>query len=803
MKKNQGYHGAGAAQFDETVFPAEMEFIRGRRERINAAWQPAFSGAQERRAVSGGQQAASAAGMAAAFWKTITGWAAGLPARLRQAARSTPEICPRENTPGDICGIALSGGGIRSATFNLGVLQVLAREKLLWRADYLSTVSGGGYTGSCLSSLLNDSDPAVFGREFPFAHYPGVEESPAFKHLRLGGSYLAPRGIASAAKMPALLLCGILSNLLLVLPYALLFILAEWALSRGAIATAGRTLAESGLDFAALKALCSDFYRWTPWALGLFLAGVLIYPLARRSVCGCWRGRNRAEYFYAFLLMALAGVALAESFPAAILAVKYLNIKLRQLGVPEIIGGWKALVPVLSLPVLAQLAGGRGGGAGKILAALSGLAAAGLLFIFAGNVFLFGGGPAWLGEALSNIGRVWTPAFLAGAPGPLCAIPLLLIALAIYTLAADVNHTSLHSFYRDRLSKAYLFRRGPGGAPLHNDGQKLSSLYEHGCWAPYHLINAALNLQHSRTSRVEARRADYFVFSSLFTGSESTGYCPTKSMEEADAHLNLGTAMAVSGAAAAPNMGDAASRPLALLLTLLDIRLDYWLPNPARLNAGRPPRLGVGPAYLLREYLGRLDENSPYVNVSDGGHIENLGIYELLRRRCRYIIACDSEADPQLRFGGLAEVIRQARIDFGIEIDINLRDIRRDGKGISRRPYALGRIKYGGDAEEGWLLYIKSSLPADMDEYVREYWQRNPAFPHETTADQFFDEAQFEAYRALGYHIASALTKEFSPAADGGPDAVNEWFASLAGKLYHLPSGGEAGKPPQAESCAG
>jgi hypothetical protein len=183
------------------------------------------------------------------------------------------------------------------------------------------------------------------------------------------------------------------------------------------------------------------------------------------------------------------------------------------------------------------------------------------------------------------------------------------------------------------------------------------------------------------------------------------------------------------------------------------------LPNPSILLKPwqkRGPLFGVGPFYLLKELFSRITASSRYVNVSDGGHIENLGVYELLRRRCKYIIACDGEADPDLTFGGLAKLIRYARINMGIDIDINLNDVRRQEAGLSRKQCAMGRIDYG-QGEIGQLLYIKAALVGDENEYIRQYHATHPQFPYESIADQFFDEAQFETYRALGYHIVKEL----------------------------------------------
>jgi len=235
----------------------------------------------------------------------------------------------------------------------------------------------------------------------------------------------------------------------------------------------------------------------------------------------------------------------------------------------------------------------------------------------------------------------------------------------------------------------------------------------------------------------------------------------TEQMEQYDRNLDLGTAMAISGAAASPNMGVTTVKPLVFIMTLLNIRLGYWLPNPRTVSdASWLTRLGLhrgpGPKHVLKEAIGHVDARGKFVNVSDGGHIENLGIYELLRRRCKLIIAVDGEADPNMIFNSLVKLQLYARLDMGIEIELDLDSIRSDAKGLSKQQWVSGKIRYG-DNEVGRLLYIKSSVTGDEYEYVRAYRAKNPAFPHEPTSDQFFSEAQFEAYRALGYQIGDQL----------------------------------------------
>jgi hypothetical protein len=184
-----------------------------------------------------------------------------------------------------------------------------------------------------------------------------------------------------------------------------------------------------------------------------------------------------------------------------------------------------------------------------------------------------------------------------------------ILILLGYWLIVDVNVTAAHRFYRDRLTKAYLFRISGSGAVEHNDKQKLSDLNPEGSAAPYHLINVVLNLQGAKMPSLRGRLSDFFIFSKCFTGSTRTGFLETQRMERYDGDLDLGTAMAISGAAASPNMGVTTVKPLVFIMTLLNIRLGYWLPNP---RIARDPswltriglRRGPGPKYVLKEAIG-------------------------------------------------------------------------------------------------------------------------------------------------------------------------------------------------------
>ncbi|MBR0718176.1 patatin-like phospholipase family protein [Bradyrhizobium liaoningense] len=388
---------------------------------------------------------------------------------------------------------------------------------------------------------------------------------------------------------------------------------------------------------------------------------------------------------------------------------------------------------------------------------------------------------------------------------------IIAVVLFIVSWLMRPNANSLHRLYRDRLSKAFLFmpempkRRVAKDVPSIDQGRdfpeldlKLSQLCprtadddganNYRLAAPYHLINAALNIQGSDYANRRGRNADFFLFSPVWTGSEATGYCDTAKLERKETGLDLATAMAISGAAASSNMGANSIKPLTPTLALLNVRLGYWLKNPQYVDdLTRPQHRST--LYLWAEITGRLYENADAVYLTDGGHIENLGAYELLRRRCKVIVAVDAEADASMNFGSLMTLQRYARIDLGIRIDLPWTQIRDRTRAImalnagkkaaeasadksdddaekDHVHVAIGTIDYGCD-QTGYLVYIKSSLTGDENDYIRDYARRNDTFPHETTGDQFFSEEQFEVYRALGFHMTHGFLHGDHPVAVG------------------------------------
>ena len=132
------------------------------------------------------------------------------------------------------------------------------------------------------------------------------------------------------------------------------------------------------------------------------------------------------------------------------------------------------------------------------------------------------------------------------------------------------------------------------------------------------------------------------------------------------------------------------------LMTLLNIRLSDWLPNPKYGSKWRFFRdyFLANAVCLVRELFGLLNAESARINLTDGGHIENLGMYELLKRRCRFIVAIDGEQDGNLDCPALHQVIRLASIDLGAEIHFpDLYELKANEHGWSHMHFALGVVR--------------------------------------------------------------------------------------------------------------
>jgi hypothetical protein len=404
----------------------------------------------------------------------------------------------------------------------------------------------------------------------------------------------------------------------------------------------------------------------------------------------------------------------------------------------------------------------------------------------------------------------------------------------LLSLRFNINEFSMHHFYKNRLVRCYL---GAGNAQKRHpdrltgfdsrDDFQISSLKAtaHEPYnGPYPIVNCALNLNTGSELATAERKATSFVFTPNVCGFEpklsavdevcidqrlsADGYRDTEQFMMPNGP-DLGTAMAISGAAANPNAGFHTSTPMAFLLTVFDVRFGWWVGNPRREKQSRHPGPRVALRSLLAELFAQTDSRSFYVNLSDGGHFENLGLYELVRRRCRYIIAGDAEEDPNYSFEALGSAIRKCRADFGIEIDIDIDSLRpAEGKKVSAGHCVVGTIHYReperGEATrmceeaepadpsdmQGWLVYFKASMTGDEPEDVQQYRVNHPKFPHEPTSNQFFTESQFESYRRLGEHaVASAFDRVKKLRAATAEGRLLELFQDLYRKWH--PAGNE------------
>jgi hypothetical protein len=420
------------------------------------------------------------------------------------------------------------------------------------------------------------------------------------------------------------------------------------------------------------------------------------------------------------------------------------------------------------------------------------------------------------------------------------------VAVAL-ALRVDINEFSMHLLYRNRLVRCYLgasnttrdAQRFTGFDP--SDDELLatfSTLFDPRYAGPYPIINAALNLTHGERLAWQERKAESFVFTPRYCGFQfqdehrrrvaltmtktksshsknklrADGFCETEfyayppeedkkdkedrrlaTDEEEKTEGNdekrkklggvyLGTAFAISGAAASPNMGYHTSPPLAFLMTIFNVRLGWWLGNPRRETSQRSsPRFSL--PYLFCELFATTDDRSRYVYLSDGGHFENLGIYELVRRQCTYIVACDADSDDGLAFNDLGNAIRKCRSDLGVEIHICADKIKpvKDAP-FSEEHCTVGNIYYPNRAKPGKLLYIKTSLTGKEPQDVLAYKAAHDEFPHQTTADQWFDESQFESYRALGRFVVESTLETLGNREEVGARSTEELFDALDAK---------------------
>ena len=289
----------------------------------------------------------------------------------------------------------------------------------------------------------------------------------------------------------------------------------------------------------------------------------------------------------------------------------------------------------------------------------------------------------------------------------------------------------------------------------------------------------------------------------------------------------VGQWMAISGAAVSTGLGSRTSLGLSLLIGLLNFRLGYWWQSGvdprkrAQVAERRSGGFSLGQTFswalpvqshLLSELLARFPGTAREDwYLSDGGHFENTAAYELVRRRLPLIILCDNGADTEGELADLGNFVRKVRTDFAAEVvffdraaidnldqsigrvlgtveDLGLasppapdpeggKTAGGDSALRPRRYGALAWIHYSDGAASSLLLVVHPAVNGTEPLDVRSYQKSHPSFPQESTADQFFDEAQWEAYRRLGEHMGEQLLAAIAPDV-GETDPADGWWPS-------------------------
>jgi len=671
-------------------------------------------------------------------------------------------------------GIALSGGGIRSAAFNLGALQALQEKGLLDRADYLAAVSGGNYVASALaiSSAYLDDDHVASHTDGRLTAERGRptwgRNSPEEKYLRQNTDYLAPRG-AGRIWLTVSIVYGFVLNYL---P----FLLCAFVIGRvcGWILTLAGPPVRAGV-LGGLLLPPAPVFASLVGAGGACLAAVVALVTIRRFNEDRYGSRDyarsRLEDLAArfVVAMGLTGVCLLLPALASLYGMlsRFVLSTVFSQRDPFAAGPARPLIAVLwllaSLVAAAiALALSRRLRARRLMLVLSSLAGAGLLLV-----------PllAALHYALDR--DCWSG-------GDLLVVAVAVGVVLFMALFVHNRRYSMHLFYRERLNRAFALRRGtnPSGQVVAEPMPFAEPLYfskigqmraAKGRERPRLIVCCSVNLT---TDEVPVGRfAESFTFEHDWCGSPLFRYQRTCRYEEEygspGVRLTLPSIMAVSGAALSPLMGRFTYPPLRLLMALTNVRLGVWIKNPLHPSwqAGkkapnnRLARLGVrlrdgwrepGALYVLREALGGTKSSHRFIYLTDGGHWENLGLVELLRRRCTHVLCFDASWDQAGSGLDIGRAIAMARSELGVEVDVNPDGIVAGKDGWSDDVAVRGEIRYPGDST-AILVYAKAVLTRQSNWDLRAFKSRDNRFPHHSARQQIFTDEQFEAYRHLGY----------------------------------------------------
>jgi hypothetical protein len=708
-----------------------------------------------------------------------------------------------------IVGLAFSGGGIRAAALSLGAIHALSStryttdrpsQSLFEKIDYISSVSGGSYAAcSIAAKIIQD------GVESPLS----IEDDPnALQYL----SFVRKNSQLLNNYLAILLnwLYGVASGIVTLLPF--LLILA--AVQAGAFS-----------DDATLESLILSYERYflyVAWAGAIayvsFAIALSASPDVLRFVTGAWR--IIAAVGAVLIFVALQPIVIQESLPGGSIRIFFEShttlrqieeLSFQEVAIP--LGLFLAVASVLMVLFLERERFLRRANARPRLAVYGvGIQLCLFALLIIGPVFLWSivlmltrwgivcsacsiesrhhhspqlvfaaaeGLNNWLMPAYRHLGL--EAEFREAAmilPALSYSVLYVVVAVILFLLTKyviDSNGTSFHRFYRDCISNCF-FRDMNGPPPSRLASLSNSRISQLNCVSsPYLLVNCTLNAT-AKVAGKKIRADEPFVIGSCFTGNHFSGFADTKRLEEAvGPDFDLATIAAISGAAFSPVMGNYTIPSFRLLMSVLALRLGYWVPNPRRLEAAgkrmgrlfdsRPIATGrrVDGIYLLREMFGLLGTRSPFLYITDGGHTDNSGVFELLRRQCSTIIAIDSEADRDRLFDNIVYVTELARSRLNIEITLSCRTVGVDGG----THCAIADINYpqskSAPKKSGRLLYCKLSLTGDENLDLLSRSRATGDFPYHSTMNQNYDELLFNAYRVLGTHIVGRAISGLDP----------------------------------------
>lgn len=670
---------------------------------------------------------------------------------------------PAPTTRLGLNGLAISGGGIRSATFSLGVMQALAHEDALKYMDYLSTVSGGGYSGSALTWSMygeteNDDyqdfiDSFDVGKNFPIGTDNPRKAAPAkpdsrrqalLRYFREHGKYLIPGAGIGVLSMIGVLLRGIVDNLVLWVPLVTTVFLLMF-------------LHGQSHWFDTL----SPFYI----AIGFGISMGIIYSLGTYLAARpgnnlrYWMRRSYEKFIQPYLLIVIILLVIGTMQPLHLMLDDWLKLLSPAMIFSGISTGVWTYVRSSSSDQKRKLPMGPIATVGSLLF-IYGVLIGG--FVLAKHLSIVDE------RTVFGINAVSQPVAWAA-----------LFTLLLYGWCSNTNYLSLHRYYRDRLMETFMPEisravEGKTGPSYPANMALMSDMWDADRpRGPYHIVNTNLVLVDSRHRKQRSRGGENFILSPFYCGSESTGWRSTKEFEANT--MTLATAMAISGAAANPNTGVAGkglsrNRMVSLLMSLLNLRLGYWVSNPARAQSWWRPPNHFNPG--LYELHAGFQESKAWLQLSDGGHFENLALYELIRRRLKLIVVLDGGADPNFNFSDLQTASGRVAEDFGTRItfdDLHPGALVYDNTetpgrfpaypGRAEHKFITATIDYPGN-ESGKLIYVKTTMVEGLSVECQGYKDAHPTFPDEPTSNQFFSPEQFEAYRELGYVIGLAAAGE-------------------------------------------